>query len=343
MADELKIGGKLIAPGESQEILLKISEFYTAQPVNIPVTIVRGGEEGHKIFLTAAIHGDELNGVEIVRRMMTELDPAHLKGTVFCTPVLNRWGFLSHSRYLPGRRDLNRYFPGDPQGNLADRVAHKIFTEIVQRCEFGIDLHTAGVGRTNLAHIRGDLDDERIRRMAKAFGTEIIIDQPASGGTLRAAATRAGIPTILLEAGETFRFQRAMVARGVKGIRNVLSELGMIAEKGHEPRFQVIVKVAEWIRSERGGILDIRVRPGDLLYEGSDVATVSTPFGKEVTALKSPLTGLVIGITTIPLVQPGDAICHIAKLEKTLPTVEKYCVTAPDGRRHLDLEEGGTA
>jgi len=327
MAEELKIGGKIISPGEVQEILLKISEFYTAQPVNIPVTVVRGLEEGPRVFLTAAIHGDELNGVEIVRTIMTELDPAKLRGTVFCTPVLNRWGFLSHSRYLPGRRDLNRYFPGDPQGNLAHRVAHKIFTEIVQHAQYGIDMHTAGVGRTNLAHIRGELDDERVRRMAKAFGTEIIMDQPAAGGTLRAAATRAGIPTIILEAGETFRFQRSMVARGVAGVRNVLADLEMIEHQVVEPRFQVIVKVSEWIRAERGGILDIRVHPGDLLYDGMEVGVVSTPFGREVTTLKSPLTGLVIGITTIPLVQPGDAICHIAKLEK-----------GTDGRRRLPLE-----
>jgi len=339
MAEELKIGGKVINAGEVQEILLKISEFYTAQPVNIPVTVVRGVEEGPRVFLTAAIHGDELNGVAIVRTIMTELDPTRLKGTVLCTPVLNRWGFLSHSRYLPGRRDLNRYFPGDPQGNLARRVAHKIFTEIVQHAEYGIDMHTAGAGRTNLAHIRGDLGNEKIRRMAKAFGTEIIMDRPAAGGTLRASATRAGVPTIILEAGETFRFQRHMVSRGVAGVRNVLGDLGMIEHVVREPRFQVIVKVSEWIRAERGGILDIRVRPGDLLYEGSDVAIVSTPFGREVTHLKSPLTGLVIGITTIPLVQPGDPICQIAKLEKTLPTVEKYCATDPGGRRHLKLEE----
>jgi predicted deacylase len=242
---------------------------------------------------------------------------------------------LSHSRYLPGRRDLNRYFPGDPAGNLAHRVAHTIFTEVVQHAQYGIDLHTAGAGRTNLAHIRGDLENDTIRRMAKAFGTEIIMHQAALGGTLRAAATRAGIPTVILEAGETFRFQRAMVSRGVVGVRNVLADLGMIEQKVQEPRFQVIVKVSEWIRAERGGILDIRVRPGDLLHEGGEVAVISTPFGKEVTNLKSPLTGLVIGITTIPLVQPGDPICHIAKLEKTLPTVEKYCTVEADGRRHL--------
>jgi uncharacterized protein len=339
MAEELKIGGKVVSPGESQEILLKISEFYTATPVNIPVIVVRGQQEGPRLFLSAAIHGDELNGVEIVRTIMTELDPAKLKGTVFCTPVLNRWGFLNHSRYLPGRRDLNRYFPGNPEGNLAQRVAHKIFTEIVQRAEYGIDFHTAGAGRTNLAHIRGDLDNDTVRRMAKAFGTEIIMDQPAAGGTLRAAATRAGIPTIILEAGETFRFQRSMVQRGAAGVRNILGDLGMVEHAAKEPRFQVIVKVSEWIRAERGGILDLRVRPGDLLYEGNEVAMVSTPFGREVTDIKSPLTGLVIGVTTIPLVQPGDPICHIAKLEKTLPTVEKYCVEDPGGRKHLDLVE----
>ncbi len=339
MAEELKIGGKPVNPGEAQEILLKISEFYTAQPVNIPVTVVRGTEEGPRVFLTAAVHGDELNGVEIVRTLMTELDPAKLKGAVLCTPVVNRWGFLSHSRYLPGRRDLNRYFPGNAEGNLAARVAHKIFSEIIQKAEYGIDMHTAAVGRTNLAHIRGDMDNEKVRKMAKAFGTEIIIDQPAAGGTLRSAATRAGVPTIILEAGETFRFQRAMVTKGVRGVKNVLAELGMIDWEQREPPFQVIVKVSEWIRAERGGILDIRVRPGELIYEGNDIAIVSTPFGREVTTLKSPLTGLVIGITTIPLVQPGDAICHIAKLEKTLPTVEKYASEDPPGRKRLPLED----
>jgi predicted deacylase len=339
MPEDLKIGGKTINPGETQEILLKISEFYTAQPVNIPVTVVRGVEEGPRVFLTAAIHGDELNGVEIVRTVMTELEPGKLKGTVLCTPVLNRWGFLSHSRYLPGRRDLNRYFPGDPQGNLAARVAHKIFTEIVQQSEYGIDMHTAGVGRTNLAHIRGAMENEKVRRMAKAFGTEIIIDRPASSGTLRSAATRAGVPTILLEAGETFRFQRSMVTKGVLGVKNVLGELGMLDWTPREPSFQVIVKVSEWIRAERGGILDIRIRPGDLIYEGNEIGIVSTPFGREVTTLKSPLTGLVIGITTIPLVQPGDAICHIAKLEKTLPTVEKYSTEYASGRKHLPRED----
>jgi uncharacterized protein len=339
MPEELKIGGKVVNPGESQEILLKISEFYTAQPVNIPVTVVRGAQEGPRVFLTAAIHGDELNGVEIVRTVMSELDAATLKGTVLCIPVLNRWGFLSHSRYLPGRRDLNRYFPGNPEGNLAARVAHKIFTEIVQRSDYGIDMHTAAVGRTNLAHIRGDMGNETVRRMAKAFGTEIIIDQPAAGGTLRSAATRAGVPTIILEAGETFRFQRAMVTKGVLGVKNVLGHLGLMEWTPREPAFQVIVKVSEWIRAERGGILDIRVRPGDLIYEGNDIAVVSTPFGREVTTLKSPLTGLVIGITTIPLVQPGDAICHIAKLEKTLPTVEKYSTEYSPGRKRLDMED----
>jgi predicted deacylase len=338
MPEELKIGGKVINSGETQEILLKISEFYTAQPVNIPVTVVRGVEEGPRVFLTAAIHGDELNGVEIVRTVMTELDPKQIKGTVFCTPVVNRWGFLSHSRYLPGRRDLNRYFPGNPEGNLAARVAHKIFVEIVQQAEYGIDMHTAAVGRTNLAHIRGDMDNEKVRRMAKAFGTEFIIDQPTAGGTLRSAATRAGVPTIILEAGETFRFQRSMVTKGVQGVKNVLGDLGVIEWTPREPPFQVIVKVSEWIRAERGGILDIRVRPGDLIYEGNEIAVVSTPFGREVTTLRSPLTGLVIGITTIPLVQPGDAICHIAKLEKTLPTVEKYAKESSAGRKFLPVE-----
>jgi uncharacterized protein len=331
----LKIGGREIRRGTVEQIHLKASEYYTATPVNLPVTVIRGEERGPTVFLTAAIHGDELNGVEIVRRVMTGYNAQQLKGTLICVPVVNRVGFLTHTRYLPGRRDLNRYFPGDPRGNAAARYAHALFTEIVVRSRYGMDLHTASLGRTNLPHVRADMASRGVRKLARAFGTEIIIDSPGPPRTLRHAAT------IIFESGETFRFQQNMVARGVAGVRSVLAALGMTADQPKEPRFRVIVKVSEWVRSVKGGIADILVRPGEIIYAGEEIASITNPFGREVSMVRSPLTGLIIGITTMPMVNPGDAICHIAKLEKTLHTVEKYCITEPDGRKHLDLEEAG--
>jgi uncharacterized protein len=340
MTGRLSIGGREIRRGTIEQIFLKVSEYYTATPVNVPVTVIRGQEPGPILFLTAAIHGDELNGVEIVRRVMTSLTPDQVRGTLICVPVVNRMGFLTHTRYLPGRRDLNRYFPGDHRGNAAARTAHALFTEIVKRSTYGIDLHTASVGRTNLPHVRADMSDDKVRRIARAFGMEIIIDFAGGPRTLRAAATHAGVPTIIFEAGETFRFQRNMVARGVAGVRNVLAGLAMIDEPAKEARFQVIVKVSEWVRPVRGGIADILVRPGDLVYTGDEIASITNPFGREVSSVRSPLTGLIIGITTVPMVNPGDAICHVAKLEKTLATVERYCVSDSRGKKSL-LVEGG--
>ena len=333
-----RIGDRLVRRGTVEQILLKVSEYYTATPVNVPVTVIRGRERGPTLFLTAAVHGDELNGVEIVRRVMTGLVAPDLRGTLICAPVVNRFGFLTHTRYMPDRRDLNRSFPGSPNGHAAARTAAILFREIVARSQYGVDLHTASARRTNLPHVRADMSVRKARRLARAFGTEIIVDSPGLPHTLRAAATRAGIPTIIFEAGETFRFQRNMVDRGVKGIRNILAHLGMIDHAAKEARFQVIVKVSEWVRSTRGGIADILVRPGEVMYSGHEIARITNPFGREVSSVRSPLTGLVLGTSTVPMVNPGDAICNVAKLEKTLATVERYCVTDSRGRRMLLVE-----
>ncbi|MGH9797873.1 MAG: succinylglutamate desuccinylase/aspartoacylase family protein [Candidatus Polarisedimenticolia bacterium] len=334
----LRIGDRAIRKGTVEQIFLKVSEYYTATPVNVPVTVIRGRERGPSVFLTAAIHGDELNGVEVVRRVMTGITPDQLRGTLICVPVANRFGFLTHARYLPDRRDLNRNFPGNPEGHAAARTAHILFSEIVLKAQYGVDLHTASVRRTNLPHVRADMSIREVRRLARAFGTEILVDYPGPPNTLRAAATRAGVPTIIFEAGETFRFQRNMVARGVAGVRNILADLRMLDQPRKDARFQVIIKVSEWIRSTRGGIADVLVRPGEIVYQGSEIARITNPFGREVSSVRSPLTGLILGTTTVPMVNPGDAICHVAKLEKTLATVERYCVTDSRGRRILLVE-----
>lgn len=321
--EEIRIGGTAIAAGETREIRIKLSESYGSAPVYMPVTVIRGVLPGPTVFLTAAIHGDEINGVEIVRQLTYTLDPKSLRGTVVSVPIVNVPGFNHHSRYLPDGRDLNRSFPGDPQGSQTARVAHLVWNEIIRPCQFGIDFHTASSGRQNMPHIRADVDDETVRRMAKAFGPNVILHGRGRKGSIRREACAVGIPTIVFEAGEAGRFERRTVRLGLDGTFNVLHELRMIEWTRVEPSYQVIVRTGEWVRADRGGIVNVLVEPGDLVYSGDELGVISNPYGRELKAIKAPFTGLVVGITVNPLVNPGTPICHLVKIDKTLPKVEK--------------------
>ncbi|MCM2279425.1 MAG: succinylglutamate desuccinylase/aspartoacylase family protein [Oligoflexia bacterium] len=335
---EFSIAGIPVGPGETREIYLKVSESYLSGSVQIPVTVIRGREPGPTAFVTAAIHGDELNGADIVRRLIFDIDHEKLSGTLIAVPVVNIPGFLSQSRYLPYNRDLNRFFPGKKKGNNAERIAFRIFREIVRKCDFGIDLHTAAGGRMNLPHVRGDMTHPRVRKLARAFGATVLVHQPGVRGSLRREATDAGVPTILFEAGETGRFSNKVSLSGLRGVLNVLSDMKMWTE--HDPKrppFQVIVKASEWIRAEKGGILDLEATPGELLYEGDLVGSILNPFGRTVTQVRSPVTGIVIGVTTAPLAIPGTGVVHVARLKKTLPWVERSMKRAKKRKAALIL------
>jgi predicted deacylase len=334
----LVVGGRTIEPGTTVEFLLKISEFYTANPVNIPVTVIRGREDGPVLFLVAAIHGDELNGVEIVRQCLLGLTHDRIRGSLVCVPVVNRFGFLNRSRYLPDRRDLNRSFPGSGTGPAASRVAAAVFREIVKPADAGIDFHTAAFGHVNLPHVRADMRDENAKKLARWFGAEIIVDVPGRVKSLRAAATASGRSCLVYEAGETSKFQRREIRKGLFGAYNVLAGLGMLEIPRREPRFQIIVKRADWIRADRGGIVDLRVRPGDLLYRGDTVGVITNPFGREVVTVHSQATGVVLGTSTLPMVNPGDALVHVARLNRTLATVERHAQVGAAGRARIKLD-----
>lgn len=317
---QLEIGGVEINPGETREINLKVSEFFTATPTLVPISIFRGREPGPTIVVTAAVHGDELNGVGIVRKLIYEMNHERLKGTLICVPILNRFGFLTQSRYLPDRRDLNRFFPGKPDGVMAERISYILFNEIVKKCDYGIDLHTAAADRTNTPHIRADMDNPEVARLARAFGEEIILDHKGVPGSLRRAAVEGGVPFILFEAGEPQKFERELINRGYEGVLNVLAELGMIEREIKKPQYQIVIKNTEWIRAEVGGMLDMRTHPGEILYEGDDIAVITNPFGRELYSQKAPFTGLVLSVTTMPLVSPGIPLCNLAKLDQgTIP------------------------
>jgi uncharacterized protein len=334
----LTVGGRTIEAGTTAEILFKISEFYTANPVNIPVTVIRGREDGPVVFLVAAIHGDELNGVEIVRQSLLGLSHDRIRGTVICVPVVNRFGFLTQSRYLPDRRDLNRSFPGSPTGSAAARVAAVVFREIVRPSACGLDFHTAAFGRVNLPHVRADMRDPKAKKLARWFGAELIVDDPGRRKSLRAAATAAGAPCAAYEAGETSKFQRREIRKGLFGVYNVLAGLRMLDIPRREPRFQVVVKRSDWIRAERGGIIDLRVRPGDLLYRGDTVGVITNPFGREVVTVRSQTTGVVLGTSTLPVANPGDALVHVARLDRTLGIVERHARYDARGRARITFD-----
>lgn len=308
------LGGISVPPGERSDIKVKISELYTAIPVTIPLTVVHGALPGPRVFVTAAVHGNEINGIEMVRRIRASVDPARLRGTLMLVSIANPIAFMNQTRDLPDGRDLNRFFPGRELGSMASHIAAALFEKVVRRCDLGIDLHTAAAGRTNLPHVRADMRYPQVRRLAVAFGCEVVFDMAGEPGMLRHAATRAGVPTIVYESGEPLKFQQALVTQGVLGIQNCLAELGMYAFERSSPHVQIMVEDHKWIRADKGGIVLMQVRPGEVVEKGDDIAVTVKPFGDEVGRVKAPYSGLVVGTTTIPMAIPGSAICHLVKL-----------------------------
>ena len=219
-------------------------------------------KDGPTGFITAALHGDELNGTGAIRSLICDDAVELRRGALILVPILNLLGFNNHSRYLPDRRDLNRCFPGSPTGSLAGRIAHLIFAEIVSRCDFGIDLHTASIRRTNYPNVRADMRDDETRGMAESFGTELILNSVGPEGALRREACNVQCPTIVLEGGEVWKVEPAIVATAVRGIKNVLRSFDMIKGEVEKPEKQVIIERAKWVRADKGGFLQFHVHPG---------------------------------------------------------------------------------
>ncbi|MFN2382772.1 MAG: succinylglutamate desuccinylase/aspartoacylase family protein [Gemmatimonadota bacterium] len=317
------LGHVRVAPGERRDTHLIVSQTATHDPVRLRVAVLRGARPGPTLFVTAAVHGDELVGIEVVRRLMHGLVPADLAGTLICVPIVNELGFLSGSRYLPDRSDLNRFFPGRPDGRTAHRIAHLVFENIVRRADFGIDLHTAAAGRHNVPHVRADLAVAGLKSLARAFGLSVVLHDAGRRGSLRRAATEAGVPTFTLEAGTTHRFEHQFAHEGVAGVMNVLAALGMVTHEPTRPSYQVVVREAVWIRATHGGLFELAINPGDLVYEGQPIGSSTNPFGAEISTVTSPLTGLVIGTATTPVVAPGSPLAHVVRLRRTLRVVER--------------------
>lgn len=311
-----------VQPGRRHQCELPISKLVTGTQVSLPVMVVHGSHDGPTVWLNAAIHGDEINGVEIIRRVLERLDAHRLHGTVLAVPIVNVHGFVSGDRYLPDRRDLNRSFPGSSRGSLASRIAHLLMTEVVARCSVGIDLHTGSGHRTNLPQIRADLDDPSTSRLAAVFGAPIMIHSASRDGSLRQAATDAGATVLLYEAGEAWRFDETAIAAGVDGIMRVLAELELVDPDGFDDTSiaeSAVSRSSSWVRARRSGIAQIDVMLGDRVDKGQTIGRLYDSFGNRLGRITAPIDGVVIGLSLDPLFNRGDAIAHVASVEQNGP------------------------
>ncbi|MCO8246330.1 succinylglutamate desuccinylase/aspartoacylase family protein [Haladaptatus sp. AB643] len=315
-------GGR-VEPGEGQQFRFPTSETYLGDPIRIPVTIINGENPGPTVFLGAALHGDELNGIEVVREVAHEWKHSDVHGTIVCLPVLNVPGFLAQERYLPGyEQDLNRAFPGGPDGTNDRRIAHEIYRNFVEPCDFGIDFHTSTRGRTNMLHVRADMLDPDVARLANAFGTNLIIAGRGAPGMLRREATERGTPTITIEMGEAHRFERDLIEHALDGVRSVFAEYGLYQQElVRWPGWRTVVETDDertWIRSDEGGLVDMRRERGELVYEDETICSVSDPFKRESVEVLAPFTGLLVGVLENPVVYPGNPLCHLVEVEATV-------------------------
>lgn len=335
----LIIAGQPIRPGEKHDLHLDYSQSYTGMQINVPVRVVAGPKPGPVVFFSAVVHGDEINGLGIIRELMFENELRLRRGVVIAVPVVNVYGMDSHSRYLPDRRDPNRCFPGSRRGSLTSRLAHLIFNEVIRHCHFGVDLHTAAVRRTNYPNIRADLDNPEVVKLARAFGCELLVHSRGADGSLRRVACNRGIPTVVLEAGEVWKIEPGVVDLGALGLRNVLRKLGMVAGRIEAPKFQLDVRRSIWVRAEYGGILKFHVAPGDLVERGQLLGTNHGIFGDTQNELFSPADGVVLGMTTMPAVKPGEPVFHIALSDVPYKMLKKRFHTSRRARLHQRVHD----
>ena len=292
--------------------MIDVSLTYMGDAVQVPVIVWRGQREGPTVFVSGAVHGDEINGTGAIRAMIYERPFTLAAGTLLFVPVVNIHGFERHMRYMPDRRDLNRCFPGSRSGSMASRIARRVFEQIVHRSDFGIDLHTAAVRRTNFPNVRADMGNPSLASFSRAFGAELILSGKGPKGSLRRAATDFGCPTLCLEAGEVWKVEAGVVEYAIRGVQNCLIHLGMVDGEVEGPPFSIETDATSWTRSKHAGFLRLHVAPGDIVRRGQLLATNISLTGRRLSKLKATRDGILLGSTTLPVVAPGTPIFNIA-------------------------------
>jgi len=321
MTNILNIDGVEIKKGERKRLEIAVSKLFDHTEMTIPVEVIRGEEDGPTMFISAAIHGDEINGVEVIRRLLSHKKIlSTLKGTLIVVPIVNMFGFNRNVRYLPDRRDLNRVFPGSPQGSLASQIANKFITEIVNKCEYGIDLHTGSAHRYNLPQIRAFLDNQEIKSLAESFGVPVILHSNIRDGSMRQAASDCGVKVLLFEGGEALRHNENVIKSAENGIFSTMASIGMLDKKlikSHLPKKREVFCAgsSHWIRAPHSGSLNMRKKIGNKVKKDEILGVVYDPFGSKKYYVKARKTGVIVGITMMPLVNNGDALFHVATFE----------------------------
>jgi len=323
------INGIKIERGERKQLEIIVAKLYDHTDITIPVKVIRGKEDGPTMFVSAAIHGDEINGVETIKRLLSHKKIlSSIKGTLIAVPIVNVFGFNRNVRYLPDRRDLNRTFPGSKNGSLASRIAHIFMQEVVIKCQYGIDLHTGSAHRFNLPQIRGYLDNPEIEKLAKAFGVPVILHSHMRDGSLREAASEQGINILLFEGGEALRYNEKIISSAEKGIIAVMCEIGMLDKKSVKlklPQSREVFRAGSsyWVRAPISGSLHAKKKIGAKVIKDQVLGVISNPFGTEKMYVRAKKTGVIIGITMMPLVSNGDALFHIATFDNARAVAEE--------------------
>ncbi len=320
-----ELGGQKIPPGTRSTIDVPVSVLSTHTPMNLPVQVVHGRRDGPVMFVSAVVHGDEVMGVEIIRRLLRHRAMRTLRGTLLAVPIVNGFGFITHSRYLPDRRDLNRSFPGKEMGSLASMLAELFLREVVCRSDLGIDLHTAALHRTNLPQIRVGSRGDRAFDLAMAFGAPVVLLSKMREGSLRQAAKNENVDVLVYEAGEALRFDEISIRTGMMGILRVMNSVGMLRSTTIRPSkvASLVSTFSQWVRAPDGGLLRAHRQSGDIVAEGETIGIVADPFGEKEWPVIAPLAGIIIGRTNLPVVNQGDALFHIARIRSADDAEEK--------------------
>ncbi len=321
MQKPIRLGGAQVDPGQRATVNLPVARLYNHSEIDLLVHVVHGRRPGPCLFVSAAIHGDEICGIEIIRRLLARKNLGRLKGTLLAIPVVNVFGFVNQSRYLPDRRDLNRSFPGSGGGSLASRLAQTFMREVVTSSTHGIDLHTGSNHRGNLPQIRAAMEDPETARLARAFGAPVIINSNMRDGSLRQEGVDRGIPILVYEGGEALRYSEEAIRFGLKGVNAVMRAIGMLPPRRNTTTSSrsLVAEASTWVRAPISGVHHGAIRLGANVEEGETLGVISDPFGEGATAVKSPVHGIVIGRLNLPLVHQGDALFHLACLDERLP------------------------
>ncbi|RMH35886.1 MAG: succinylglutamate desuccinylase [Gammaproteobacteria bacterium] len=330
----LSIFGHEVRAGDMVVLEPPIGKLLGHDTITMPTLVICGKRKGPTLLVTAAIHGDEINGVEIVRRLLYASWARRVRGCLIAIPIVNVFGVMQRSRYLPDRRDLNRCFPGSASGSLGARMAHFLTEDVLKKVDMAIDLHTGAIGRTNLPQIRVSPDNPTAMEMALAFGAPVVLTSELKEGTFRNAGDALGIPVITYEAGEALRYDQPSIIAGVNGVRNVLEQVGMIRTRVRKKKIQpAVAPSSSWVRSPTDGFFRTVTQLGARIRKGDILGYVSGPLKMDETAIVAPFSGIIVGQNQIPQVYEGEALYHVARFERVTEAeaaVDKFQATMTD-------------